>query len=709
MNKRLWTCVALFAGALSLKCAQPQMPAAPAARVSMDRPQGLVQLDVTVSDAAGNAISGLGEADFHLLENGSRQKILSFQAFDGRGTLSEPPAKIILMIDTIELQDVLARQERLAVITYLRQAGDRLGRAVSVFLLTDTGMWSMPPSSDGRMLADEIEHNHFKLVRTNAGHQTGPLPAGSRGNASDFALQALGQIATGERRRPGRKLLLWVGPGWGIGSGAYADAAQGSPPAIDTVTWFSALLREAHLVLYSFTVGETDSRGQSYKAYLGGVTPPRKASLMNVYRKVLAVQSGGRVMDDNRDLVKGIESCLRDDGPFYRISFDPLAADHDDEYHDLKVVVDWPGSIARTNTGYYDQPYYSAEPFPPPRRLSLKQLQQLLTASHGASDADLARQLSGLTLTERLSERRLSRLDPAAGKRSRQELRIMADASAFLDPPADEKLTDAAPDLEAQNHMLSLTSTYLSKTIGTLPDLFASRTTVRYQDTPTYREAGHRINYPPLHVTDSSTTAIRYRNGYEITETKLPERKANEPALVTYGAFGPALQGLREAIDSGGFTWSRWEQGAQGRVAVFHHVVTAERSDRELWLCCLPDGDGNQAFLRYSGYHEEIAIDPGSGAILRLTFQHDLKSTTPIARSDLMIEYGPVDIGGKSYICPLRSVSVVRARSVRILVDWDQAFMTYGPFATLMNEISFDHYHMFRSESHLVPDYNASP
>jgi len=37
---------------------------------------------------------------------------------------------------------------------------------------------------------------------------------------------------------------------------------------------------------------------------------------MNVYRKVLAVQSGGRVVDDGFDLVGEIESCIRDAGPF---------------------------------------------------------------------------------------------------------------------------------------------------------------------------------------------------------------------------------------------------------------------------------------------------------------------------------------------------------------------------------------------------------
>ena len=218
-----------------------------------------------------------------------------------------------------------------------------------------------------------------------------------------------------------------------------------------------------------------------------------------------------------------------------------------------------------------------------------------------------------------------------------------------------------------------------------------------------YLEDGARVNYQPLHVTDSLTTTVHYHDGSEIAETKPPKRKANDPQLITYGVFGPALQEVRDSIDqNSGFTWTRWEQGASGRVAVFHSIVPSEESLRQALLCCLPDGDGTEAFQRYTGYHEEIAIDPKNGAILRLAFQADLKSTTPLTRSDIMVEYGPVEIGGETYVCPLRSVTIVRGRSVRILSEWDEALMTYGPYATMLNDISFDRFHVFRSESHVL-------
>jgi VWFA-related protein len=701
---------------MGLVWAQPygrQAPAgAPVAAASArDTAEGLIKLDVLVTDGAGKPVSGLDRADFRLLEDGRQQNILSFQAFHGRGAGSEPPVKIILLIDTIELPANLARDERIAVEAYLRKDGGHLARPVSVFLLSDAGLWTVKnPSSDGNALVHEIEHNDFTPVRHNKGWQRGSVPSTGdlKDPPSESSLKALAQIATDERTQPGRKLLLWVGPGWGIGSGASADAkgANAGSQILGTAAWFSTLLREAHLVLYSFAVGETGPEGQLYKAYLGGVSSPHKATFMSLYRKVLAVQSGGRVIDESVDLVNEIETCVQDDGFFYRISFDPFPADRLNEYHDLKVEVNQPGLNSRTNTGYYDQPYYSVNRIPVPRRVSLEELQKLLEVDE--SDAEKAKQLSGLELTERLSERRLSSLGEIVhGKRSRQELRILADASAFLDPPADEIPNEAAPDADAQQRIFSMASSYLRNTIRKLPDLFARRTMVRYQETPMYLEGETSVDYQPLHVTDTSATTVRYRYGFEITETKPPKRKPNAPELITYGVFGPVLTGLFDAIDKlGEITWSRWEQGASGRLAVFDYAVPLDKSLYQVWLCCLPDGDGTEAFQRYAGYHVEIAIDPESGAILRLQLLVDLKSTTPMSRSGIVIEYGPVDIGGKTYICPLKAVSIMRARSVRILSEWGVAFRVYGPYATLLNDISFDGYHIFRSESHVLPDFS---
>jgi hypothetical protein len=243
--------------------------------------------------------------------------------------------------------------------------------------------------------------------------------------------------------------------------------------------------------------------------------------------------------------------------------------------------------------------------------------------------------------------------------------------------------------------------------IHRLPDYFARRTTTRYQETALYLES--ETHYRPLHQTDSSTTTVRYRNGREDTDAKSHSLRLGSPELITLGIFGPALQDVVGSIRKNSrLEWVRWEQETAGRAAVFRASIRTDQSLRYVWGCCTPDWDGNQAYQRYAGYHIEIAIDPGSGAILRLSFQFDLKSTTPFTRSDIMIEYGPIEVGGKTYYCPLRSVSMNRARSVRVLSEWDKFFRSYGPYITMLNDVSFDRYHMFRSESHILTGFTPT-
>lgn len=39
------------------------------------------------------------------------------------------------------------------------------------------------------------------------------------------------------------------------------------------------------------------------------------------------------------------------------LSFGPQRAEKADEYHGIKVLIDGPGLTARTNTGYYNEPW----------------------------------------------------------------------------------------------------------------------------------------------------------------------------------------------------------------------------------------------------------------------------------------------------------------------------------------------------------------
>jgi VWFA-related protein len=715
---------------------------ASASAPTYDAEEGLIKLNVVVTDKLGKPISGIAPKDFTLLDNGQPNKILTFHGYDGTSTGPDPLVKIILLVDTLNLPARLASYERREVERFLQQDGGHLAQPVSIVELSDLGVLTVgQPSRDGTALAAAFAHNkNLEWIRR--------VPGGLRGESLDSlssepptlsALKALGDIATTERQRPGRKLLIWVGPGWGIGSGAYSDSTGPRQNTFDTIEWFSTLLREARIALYSFSVGETNADGRSlnYLSFLSGVKSVQQATFMHLNRKVLAVQTGGRVLEPSEDLTGGpvpaltdfkpnanlvlqINSCVQEAGSYYTLSFDPSHADHPDEYHGLKVQVDRPGLAARTTTGYYDQPYYSDQGNPAVRQVTVEQLEQMLTTAHDKSDALLARQLSELTLSERLSSRKLlSYIADLRGGKARQALVALADASAFLDPPPAEIPADAPPDHNAQQRMTSLVLEYLNKVLPDLPNFYATRTTVHYEETPPFEKGDAKITYESLHIADTVKDTVLYRNGYEIGEAdtgRNRKQKVDEPYLVTYGTFGPLLRGAIDAIvvAPGGLSWKRWEQGAGKRLAVFGYVIPQERSSYDTGGCCLPDGDGTSAFQKRAGYHGQIAIDPTTGALLRLELIFDLKSTTPLIQSKIMIEFGPVEIAGKSYICPLRSVGVSRARSVATLsetlkdrekIEWHESFRTYGPYATMLNDITFDAFHMFRADSHMLTGF----
>jgi hypothetical protein len=103
-------------------------------------------------------------------------------------------------------------------------------------------------------------------------------------------------------------------------------------------------------------------------------------------------------------------------------------------------------------------------------------------------------------------------------------------------------------------------------------------------------------------------------------------------------------------------------------------------------------------------------IDPATGAVLRLTIEADLSQGLPLVRSDMLVDYGPVELGGKTYVCPVRSLAVWRSRTVSILAltDWDVRFRTYGPFSTMLNDMAFDNYHLFRAETRMLTDVPTS-
>jgi hypothetical protein len=385
-----------------------------------------------------------------------------------------------------------------------------------------------------------------------------------------------------------------------------------------------------------------------------------------------------------------------------------------DDYHDLKVTVGKSGLTARTNAGYYNEPVYHDHPSEA-KRTTVEQLEQMLGEAHGSGDREVAQELFGVELTERMSSTKLSSWKARLpGERSRAALVAVADKSAFLALPAADIPATATPDPATRRQMLSRTIDYLSKTIVKLPDFFATRTTIQYDEPPQKDEQAWKTvtSDQSLHVTETSNTIVTFRDGKDVVDAKARKGKklnAREQELDTWGTFGPILAVVFAGASAprSKFTWSHWEQGVAGPQAVFRFAVPQDASHFEVRFCCLADPDGTILFKEEAAYHGEITIDPASGAILRLTVVADLEPRLPVLSSDIMVEYGPVVIGEKTYICPTRSVSLSRMRKVVLVREWGESFGVYGRFETILNDVAFEKYHLFRAESRVLPGYTA--
>lgn len=697
--------------------------------------EGLIKLDVLVTEQAGKPVSGLGLKDFTLLDNNQPQKILSFQANSGSALSAtidqDSPVELLLLVDSLNLRSQQAASAEREVENFLRQNNGRLPCLASVYWLSSIGLSvTSNPSTNGNALAAEIaqktnlhvlwevkEQSDHPISNGRSGHR---IPESNQANSvhspSDprqLSLRALGSIAIAERMKPGRKLMVWVGYGWPVTG--YDLRHANHEQELEQVVEFSTWLREARIVLSSVTSWPYPVLDYPYQELL---KPKKSAQSLSVDRliqsqalEVLATQSGGRVLGPGNDLAALINKSVEDAGSFYTISFDPPRAAELDEHHELKLLPASTALVARANSGYFDQPSFYDQLSSAFEHRSVSELEQVLANSHGSLDADVARKLSGMELTERLnSTKLLSWKARLPGPKSWAALVALADVSAFLNPPADEILPTAPPDHAAQQRMVSKTVDYLSNAIPRLPNFFATRTTVHYDEATRLLSQADK----PLQIGAVSSTTVSYREGREVTDAK--RRDEQEDSLFTRGTFGPILGTIfQDASDArGGLTWSRWEQGTAGPQAVFLYAVPKENSHYEIAVCCFPDEKGMSKFQRLPGYHGEIAIDPATGAILRVTVVPDLQPAMPVTRFDIMVEYGPVEIGGITYICPVKSVTLARERSRRLnhfgSGDFKMGeYIDSGPLQTMLNDVSFGPYHIFRSEVRLLTDNDQLP
>jgi len=361
--------------------------------------------------------------------------------------------------------------------------------------------------------------------------------------------------------------------------------------------------------------------------------------------------------------------------------------------------------------------------------VTVEQLDHFLSASGGVKDSELAKQIYDMRLTERLSdEKHTIFLKELPGPKSQEALTAIADESEFLDLPAAEVPSQPAPTQAEQEALLARVVGYVTNTVHRLPDLLATRVTTGFAGTTmTIPRAAHNSvpvvnwvrNDQRLSPVVKSNLVVLYRNGQDTYENERKrvavECKRSNPVSPVGGEFGEMLAAVPQIVAQGHVTWSHWERHGELLQAVFHYAAIFPFQDdancpNEIKP---PTGD-----FEYWG---EITINPEDGSILRITrsmrgMADWLQTGQPeIEEHRRLASYGAVEIGGKSYICPMKAVFIGLSPALEYELPaerryFDRLFhLSEDPVSENLDDMTFSEYHLFRSNARILPGFGEAP
>jgi VWFA-related protein len=315
-----------------------------------------VTLDVVVTGKSGATVPGLGAADFKLTDNKRAQSLTSVVEAHGMTASADPPVEAMVVLDAVNGDFRAVSNERQMLEKLFKANGGEMPLPTSLMVLREQEMSPRAaPTREGHALLEQLN-----VIVTG-------LHTINRGNAfwgaterRQISLQAFGRLAVEAANRPGKKLLIWIGPGWPALASTNVDTTGISPreqeSLFSTITEISNAMWLSHMTVYNIDPSEGSLGGQfNYENYVKGADSPKRVDNGDLMLPVLAVQSGGAMFYGN-DLAGLIARCMADTGIYYTVNYPAPPASHANEYHNIDVKVDKSGLKARTRTVYYSQP-----------------------------------------------------------------------------------------------------------------------------------------------------------------------------------------------------------------------------------------------------------------------------------------------------------------------------------------------------------------
>jgi VWFA-related protein len=351
MKKRSIAGVLLLVSSIAIPCVAQQSSAQAADAHH-------ILLDVVVTDKSSKPVTGLTQQDFTVLDNNRPSAITEFHphnAADVPAGQVDPSTEVIFIFDEANASYEKTIYARQGIENYLKQNNGQLVHPVSIGLFTDSGLQlQMEPTIDGNALAAALEQQGQTYRAIDRGAVNGGY------ERMQLSLDAMNTLMVKEQTKPGRKMVIWISPGWPLLSGPNnVLTGKQEQQVFSAAVRLSAALRQSRITLYSVDPLGAASTGEHsvfYQNFTKGLAKLDGAEFGDLGLQVLVTQTGGRAIFGNDPIANSINHELSDLNAYYTLSIDSAPAERPNQYHQIDIKTNPPNLKARTRTGYYAEP-----------------------------------------------------------------------------------------------------------------------------------------------------------------------------------------------------------------------------------------------------------------------------------------------------------------------------------------------------------------
>jgi len=405
----------------------------------------LIQLDVTVTDKNGKAVTDLRPDEVQVYENGQKQKVTGFNFVSNlkQATLADsrpdkngvpvpvPPRSlkaeqvhrtIALVIDDLSLSFESSYYTRRALKKFVdeqMQDGDLVA-----IIRTGAGIGALQQfTTDKRVLYAAIEKvkwnplgtggvSAFEPINTQPNDPTAASTDGPQGSGeqslNDFrssvfatgTLGALKYVVTGMGELPGRKSVILFSDGFKL----FEKDENGIETQGRVMDFLNVLIDAANRA--SVTVYTIDPRGLQFTGFTAadnvgdtsveGMNQSLKDRSDQLHDtqdglRYLAKGTGGLAVVNSNDISGGVRKVL-DDQSYYLVAYEPETDTFDAQkrrFNQISIKISRPGVNVRYRSGFFNVANNRPAPATPDVRTPVRQLQDALVSPFGVRGIDL--------------------------------------------------------------------------------------------------------------------------------------------------------------------------------------------------------------------------------------------------------------------------------------------------------------------------------